>query len=505
LLAANRAWEDDGFIREAEYQELALELALPLHGTAADAVAQHYDFAALAAHLQPLYQHAKCRLERYKQRIKTFTDQHGFPHPDRPDKKLLCPLIRRVLLATLPEDEPVTAGSGGAPPVDFQAMLTAWELAPFYEVEDNAAALWRALANNPRFLRRCHFKDHHLPCLRCFQRFNEVMNFGGLWGERRRWLVNHNLQTGALAPPKRLAIDPGHQAGYATVGRAVQACRVCGGCEKEDQERTCEVTDVVTKRKTYQTPGVKGSFVGDADTDVPYLALALQARAFDGATGIDTAQAFAGEYPQLVSGVDEALLDGAYDDRRVKAGISEALEGAAVLTPINPRARKDRVVNDSRGIVKLDKYGVVHCLAGAMAYQGRDLVREEYRWGCPEFDRESGTIDCVHQGRCCPNPGVRGRQYRVARSEAPQVDWEHPQHSADFKARYNGRTSAERVIGRTKRSFPFERHWGRGRASYQGHLDKGVAAFHVLIATAHTAGCPEKARSPLTWHRRKAS
>jgi len=80
------------------------------------------------------------------------------------------------------------------------------------------------------------------------------------------------------------------------------------------------------------------------------------------------------------------------------------------------------------------------------------------------------------------------------------VDWENPQHSQDFKDRYDARTSAERVIGRTRWSFPFGRHWGRGHAAFQGHLDKGVMAFHVLLSAAHALEVPEKGRSPLTFH-----
>ncbi len=112
----------------------------------------HFPFQALADHLQPLYQQAKGQLERYKQRIKRWTEQYGFAHPDQPDKMLLCPLIRHTALATLPRDEPLNEpGVGGAPPIPFQAMLTAWVLAPYYEAEDNAAALWRALARNPLY------------------------------------------------------------------------------------------------------------------------------------------------------------------------------------------------------------------------------------------------------------------------------------------------------------------------------------------------------------------
>jgi len=135
-----------------------------------------------------------------------------------------------------------------------------------------------------------------------------------------------------------------------------------------------------------------------------------------------------------------------------------------------------------------------------MVYVGRDMKREDFLYGCPCMDRSTGKLDCPKQGQCCPNPGTAGRTFRVPREETPWVDWENPQHSQDFKDRYDGRTSSERVIGRTKWSFPFGRHWGRGRAAFQAHLDKGVLAFHVLLLAAHAVGHSEKGRSPLTFH-----
>lgn len=106
------------------------------------------------------------------------------------------------------------------------------------------------------------------------------------------------------------------------------------------------------------------------------------------------------------------------------------------------------------------------------------------------------------RGKCCLNPGKTGRQYRVARTTTPQVDWDNPQHSEDTKPHYNGRTSVERTIRRIKRSLPFERHRGRGILAFQGHLDKGVLAFHVMMQAANAEGLSQHGRKILTWHKR---
>jgi len=409
----------------------------------------------------------------------------------------------RVLLEVLPDDEPVpmTGGPGGAPSIPASAFLKAFLLAPFYEVEDNSAALWRALARNPDFLARCGFPGNRLPDVRSFQRFNEVMNVADLWAEARRIVVRENLATGALEAPRRLAIDPGHEDGYASVHRPCQACRLCNGCPKEEQVFTCDVTDIVAKRKTYQFPGMKGVFVTDPDQEMPFLSHGVNARGSDSGKGAVAATEFASEYPELVGGVEEASLDGAFDAPEEKKRISTALGGAEVLTPINPRARKKTPVKGAKGIDFIDPYGVPHCIAGhGMLFIGRDMKRKDYIYGCPLLESRTGRLECENQGRCCPNRGTSGRRFRVPRERTPQVDWENPQHSKDFKGRYAGRTSVERTIGRTKRSFPFERHWGRGRAAFQGHLDKGVLAFHVLLLAAHRLGVPHKGRSPLTFH-----
>ena len=472
------------------------------YGTAADAVYRGFDLGLLLA-LEARYLLESARLSQREERIALLTEKHGFV--DAQGKKHICPRMLEVLLDVLPEDEPEPApqGPGGAPRVPFDSLLTAFLLGPFYEVEDNSAAIWRALANNPSYLERCRFPGNRLPDVRTFQRFNRVMNVAGLWGEAKRMVVRANLASGALEPPRRLAIDPGHEDGYATVGHSCQACRICKGCPKEEQVRTCDVTDIVAKRRTYQFPGVKGVFVTDPDQDMPLTAHAVNARTFDGRTGAETATTFAEEYPELVAGVEEVSLDGAYDIRDEKEKISEAVGGADVLTPINPRARKRETIVGTTGIDSIDPYGVPHCIRGiGMRYLGRDLQREDFIWGCPAFDHETGILDCENQGRCCPNPGKAGRRYRVPREKTPQIDWDNPQHSEDFKKRYAGRTAVERTIGRTKRSFPFERHWGRGRPSFQGHLDKGVLAFHVMLAAAHALGLMHKGRSPKTFHRR---
>ena len=173
---------------------------LPGYGTAVDAVFRGFDLGVLRG-LETRYLLAAAQLDRRKARTALLTEQHGFE--DRCGEKHICPRMLQDLLDVLPEDEPMPAprGLGGAPRIPFAAFLTAFVLAPFYEVEDNSAAVWRALANNPTFLCRCGFLENELPDVRSFQRFNEVMNVAGLWGEARRLVVGANLASGALKPP----------------------------------------------------------------------------------------------------------------------------------------------------------------------------------------------------------------------------------------------------------------------------------------------------------------
>lgn len=132
---------------------------------------------------------------------------------------------------------------------------------------------------------------------------------------------------------------------------------------------------MVAKWATYQFPGVKGVFVTDVDAEIPLMALAVNARRFDGVVGAETARAVAADYPSLVETVEDALLDGAYDHVAEKAAICVAVGGVDVLTPINPRNRKLIAVKNSRGIHHIDPYGGTHCIAGvAMEPRGKDQV-----------------------------------------------------------------------------------------------------------------------------------
>jgi hypothetical protein len=470
-------------------------------GTAADLVHAHFDLRLLGD-LPERYEHANAEVERRASRVEMLTARHGF---EVAGKRYICPLMLQGLLEALPEDEPLPErGVGGADGIPFEAKFRAFLYAPFYEVEDNSAAIHRALANNPAYLQRCGFPGNELPGERTLQRFNHVMNVSGLWEEARRRLVESNFDDGVLAPPKRLAIDPTHQDGYAGVRTPCAACRACNGCPRSEQVNTCDVTEIVAKRRTFQFPAVKGVMVTDVDTELPIIAVSVPAATYDGRTGAVAARAVAEAHPRLAGSVEEVSLDGAFDARAEKAAIAAAFGGATVLVPINPRGRKPVPVKGQRGIDHVDKYGVPHCIAGrAMAYRGKDEARRQFRFGCPAIDASTGRVDCPQQGRCCPNPGSAGRQVRVDAATTPQVDWAVPQHGAEFKRRYAGRTAVERTIGRSKRSLPFERHWGRGRASHVGHLAKTVLAFHVFLRAAHEAGVPWRGRHILSIHRRE--
>ncbi len=133
-------------------------------------VARCFDFGKLKP-IEIAYEAASSALSRLKGRVEDFTARYGWDLPS--GVRVLCPLQLEMRVAVLPEGEPVepAAGPGGAPPTPFSALIRAFLFAPFYEVEDNSAAIWRGLANNPAWLQRCGFPNNQLPTKRTFRRF----------------------------------------------------------------------------------------------------------------------------------------------------------------------------------------------------------------------------------------------------------------------------------------------------------------------------------------------
>ncbi len=81
----------------------------------------------------------------------------------------------------------------------------------------------------------------------------------------------------------------------------------------------------------------------------------------------------------------------------------------------------------------------------------------------------------------CVNQGQR-RHIRVARDDFPQIDWDHPQHFARNRARYQKRTGVERAIKRLKVDLRGEYLTARDSHRVQAHLDRRLLILHLLLS-----------------------
>lgn len=386
------------------------------------------------------------------------------------------------------------AGRRGYP---FLPMLKAFLLAPYLGLEQNAEQLASMLRMNLQYQLLCGFPGA-LPGARALRRFRQIMYTYGLWGDVKELLVLRNLELGVFELPKTIALDPTHLDGFASVKKEAKACKECpkgGRCP--EHQRTCEMTGIVSKSNNYKLPGVKGTMVGLPESEILLDGIAGEGNRHDCSLLDDALMRLVGRYPFLKDRVERVLADRAYDSKASREQTREHL-GANLVTPINERNRKEIQLAD-RGVEKIDKQGRPRCIAGhIMALAGRDRTREQYIWRCPvhaeRYAREGLECSPECKSACAPT-ATEGRTFRVDRSLTPQISWEVPQHLASVEKEYDLRTSVERIIGRGKRGFQFERFFGRGRLALQGHLDRWVIAVNLLALVAWQIGNERLERS----------
>ena len=68
----------------------------------------------------------------------------------------------------------------------------------------------------------------------------------------------------------------------------------------------------------------------------------------------------------------------------------------------------------------------------------------------------------------------------------PQIDWDHPQHFAKNRARYQRRTGVERAIKRLKVDLHGEYLTHRDVHRVQAHFDRKLLTLHLLLAAARS-------------------
>lgn len=385
---------------------------------------------------------------------------------------------------------------------DFFCLLKAWSLAPYYETEQNAEAIWRRLKQNPDYRSDCVFQTiEDVPSSRTLRRFNEIMYAYQLWTEVRKLVVLSNIEAGVINLSGRLAVDPTHFDAFAKVKNLTKECK---GCDKNQScqqvKYTCDMTEIVSKSKNYKLPGVKGILVTDPISELPISGMPFNARTYDGNTQevlLPLLKQLRDEYPLLKERIDRILGDAAFDNKENRDVSKQILE-ASLLTPINPRNHKQSLVED-KGIAKIDKYGIPHCICGhKLCLLTRDRKREQYIWGCPVFNPDCRIegLSCHMKNKCSPNSQY-GRVYRTNRCDSPQINWETPQHLKSNKKEYRLRSSIERTISRVKRCLPFERFWNRGKKALQSHIDRLILSLNMFAYAAIKLGKKHLMRSPL--------
>ncbi len=386
---------------------------------------------------------------------------------------------------------------------DFFQLLKVWTLAPYYEAEQNAEAIWRRVVQNPDYRKDCGFQNlSDVPSARTLRRFNEIMYTYGLWTQVRKIAVLNNIDVGIIDPSGSLAVDPTHLDGFAKVKNPAKECKECDKRETcQEVEYTCDMTDIVSKSKNYKLPGVKAALISDPTSELPISGMPFNARVYDGKTEevlepllkqVDE------EYPALKEQIDTILADGAFDSKANRDACKDILD-ASLLAPINPRNHKEFLAVRGKGIAKIDKYGVPHCICGhKLQLLTRDTNLSQYIWGCPVFnpDCQVEGLSCNRKDECSPNSQY-GRTLRTNKNDYPQIDWENPQHLKSNQEEYCGRTSIERTISRVKRCLPFERFWNRGKKALGAHIDRAILALNMFASAAVRLGKRHLMRSPL--------
>lgn len=402
----------------------------------------------------------------------------------------------------------------GRPRVLAMALLKAFLLSPFYEVQQNAEAIYRALRRNPAYLEKCGFQRTSPPAARTLRQFDQAMRESGLWSRTRVLLVELNLDDGLIHPEPNVAVDTSRHDSFGSVGKPSKrpvteptpSASSDGAAESAEQgpapgsqptpPPTCDVTEIVAKSPGNRRPGVKDAMVVLPQIELPILALAMPGNEPDVHTLRPILEALKQSHPRLVEPLTGVLADGIYSSEANRQSVKDILPGAHLYTPVHAGNRKSRFVPD-RGIGFINAHGQPHCIMGhPMGLLGKDEKKREFIWACPVYnpDCKVDGLECDKKERCCPR-ACQGRVHRVPAEKTPQIDWDHPQFSKSFKPIYNLRTAIERVFGRAKRVLPFERLYNRGRKAFQGYLDRMVIAFQLFARAACRLGHPELMRS----------
>ena len=360
-------------------------------------------------------------------------------------------------------------GPGGRPGVPFDALLKAFLGARVQQNEDTDRAVFHLLHDNPVFCYCCGFSKP--PSYRVVARFDQIMTQEGLWEKFFHIVRDFSLECGAARLTEEVAIDTTHMEGDAQLNKK----------KKDSEELTDDNIGIVRKSAAVTYIGHKLALISDTTYHLPWAAVAFPGGTVDNKTLRDSLESYFAISPDAWMNISRVLADGIYDDAGNHTLVVElTLGGAILITPINPRRRKDKT-SDASGIRLIDRYGVPHCIAGLkMHFAGRDIHREQYIWACPRMGvHVAEPQPCPLQYKCCPGAAA-GRVFRVDRAETPQINWGCPQHSQRYKDIYSRRASIEGVFGWLKDRLGMRRVHRRGHAAAQALAAQCAGLMHMF-------------------------
>ena len=443
------------------------------------------------------------------------------PRP-RQDEEL--PEALRDFTKQPPPLKTILAGPG-RPPCDALSLLKAFLASPLLGVGDDPTSVHRLLHSNPTFAHHCGFlgravkkepgelTSRRLPSLSVCEEFSEVMTRYGLWHQARLEQVRDNLESGVVEIETTAVFDTAHiiahshcdnvsvpeakekkdkkgkKAKHRKVPRMRKRCD-CGKRNWMNCEHPWVPTDqgaaVVVKGPTRIYWAHKASVATFADNEIPFdVRVCEYAAESDGKTLIPHLEVLTCELPEVVDPLRYILADDAY--RENIEAVARFGQQARLIVPVHGRAARASLADEFEGIDRFTPTGIPICQGGhRFEMLGRDVINERYIWVAPD-DKDGKPVcaDCPLAASCIKKG--RRRQIRLDRKDQPQINWEHPQHFAKDRRRYQKRTGVERAIKRLKVDLSGAYLTHRDGLRVQAHLDRKLLILHLLLkSTAET-------------------
>jgi hypothetical protein len=438
------------------------------------------------------------------------------PCPDANDESLPASLRD---FSVLPPPLSAFLGGVGRPPCDAMCLLRAFLAAPLLGVGDNPTSVFHLLRSNPTFARLCGFlgrdvlkqpgelTSRRLPSQAMCEEFSEVMTRYGLWYLARLEQVRESIASGVVEREDTAAFDTTHvianshcanvlpadievEAGknpkHRKVPRMCKRC-TCGldhgdGCE-HPWVPTDQGAAVVVKGVTRVYWAHKASVMSLGNSEIPIDArVCLYAAESDGKTLVPHLDMLVIELPEVIEPLHYILADDAYKDNR--EAVRRFGQQARLIVPVHGKKARVGLAEKYDGIDRFTPIGVPVCEGGhRFVLFGRDFLGYRYIWAAPMDDQGQPVCASCPNSTTCLKRGKR-RHIRVDRDDQPQIDWEHPQHFARDRARYQKRTGVERAIKRLKVDLDGAHLTHRDALRVQASLDRKLLTLHLLLAIA---------------------